>query len=126
MTEEFPVLRGRETVILARDHPRLVRWYVEAMGLRITQVFEELPYTNRESSGGVRIGIGTAPPEAAAIDGTVVPQIETDDVATLLRRVHAHGGSVDGPHHDAARGFDFGAFRDPEGNAWWVVDSRCP
>ena len=125
MTNAAPTLRARETVVLARDHGRLVRWYVEVLDFRIVRTFEELPYTNLEC-GGVHLGIGAAPPEAAAIDGTVVPQIETDDVTALLRRVHAHGGSVDGPHRDRVRGFDFGAFRDPEGNVWWVVDADCP
>ncbi|MEE2972433.1 MAG: VOC family protein [Planctomycetota bacterium] len=125
MTEHPPRLRAREMVVLARDHDLLVRWYVETLGFQVVNSYQELPYANLES-GEVRLGIGSAPPAAAAIDGTVVPQIETDDVSSLLRRVHAHGGSIDGPHRDHVRGFDFGAFRDPEGNAWWVVDADCP
>ena len=121
-----PDIRPRETVLLARKFGNLITWYEQALGFEITSRVDELPYATLKSTGGVRIGIGAAPPEAAAIDGTVIPQIETDDVLELLRNVHIHGGSVDGPHRDPERGFEFGSFRDPEGNTWWVVDSNGP
>lgn len=120
------IIRPRETVLLARNFAALLVWYEKALGFKIKARIDELPYANLESAGGVRIGIGSAPPEAAAIDGTVILQIETDDVSRLLREVHIHGGSVDGPHREPDQGFDFGSFRDPEGNTWWVVDPNGP
>lgn len=126
MNEPVPPIRPRETVILARDHAGLVDWYVRALGLSIVARFEELPYANLESPGGVRVGIGSAPPDVTASDSTIVPQLETTDVSALLLRIRTAGGLVDGPHRDAAMGFDFGSFKDPEGNIWWVVDEKAP
>ncbi|MDG2021180.1 MAG: VOC family protein [Phycisphaerales bacterium] len=127
MSDSHPIpIRPRETVILARDFEHLVTWYQTALDFRVIKRFDELPYANLETAGGVAIGIGSAPPELAHADATVVPQIETDDVAALLQRVVAAGGAAQGPERDAAAGFSFGSFRDPEGNSWWVVDTVCP
>ena len=126
MTEpELPV-RPRETVLLARDFNRLVDWYVEALGFRVLSLSEDLPYAGLETDGGVRLGIGGAPPDLPPTESTIVPQIETTDVTALLRRIQARGGRVDGPLLDPDHGFLFGSFQDPERNTWWVVDGRCP
>ncbi|MDB4775652.1 MAG: VOC family protein [Phycisphaera sp. TMED9] len=127
MTESPPIpIRPRETVILARDFDRLVTWYQTALDFRVIKRFDELPYANLETTGGVAIGIGAAPPELAHADATLIAQIETDDVAALLQRVLAAGGAAQGPERDSGAGFSFGSFRDPEGNSWWVVDADCP
>ena len=126
MSEPAPAVAARELVILARDFDGLVEWYASTLGLAEVARFPELPYANLESTAGLRVGIGIAPAEAAAIDPTVIPQIETPDVAALLHRVRERGGSIDGPLTDSARGFSFGSFKDPEGNPWWVVDPNCP
>jgi predicted enzyme related to lactoylglutathione lyase len=123
--EPIPI-RPREIVILARDFERLVAWYQTALDFQLTKQFDELPYANLETEGGVAIGIGSAPPGITNGEATLIAQIETDDVAALLQRVLAAGGLTHGPDRDAAAGFCFGSFRDPEGNSWWVVDSDCP
>lgn len=126
MTDIPPPIRPRELVILARDHAGMVDWYSRTLGLRVVALIEELPYANLESLDGVRIGIGSAPPDVAPSDSTIVPQLETTNVNDLLARIRMSGGLVDGPHRDAALGFDFGSFKDPEGNIWWVVDEKAP
>jgi predicted enzyme related to lactoylglutathione lyase len=127
MSDSEPIpIRPRETVILARDFNRLVTWYQTALDFQLTKQFDELPYANLETEGGVAIGIGAAPPDILNTDATVIAQIETDDVAALLQRVLAAGGMIQGPERDDGGGFCFGSFRDPEGNSWWVVDAACP
>ena len=126
MTEPIPPVRPRELVLLARDFNRLVDWYVQTLGFKVLNRIDELPYANLETEGGVRLGIGSAPPDVTTSDATIVPQLETTDVSGLLLRVRTAGGLVDGPHRDAAMGFDFGSFKDPEGNIWWVVDEKAP
>jgi len=126
LTRPAPQIRPRELVLLARDHERLVAWYVETLGFRIITRDLGLPYATLESDGGVRIGIGAAPPDVPAAESTIVPQIETDDVLALLRRIQAGGGRVDGPMQDPQHGFLFASFQDPERNIWWIVDGRCP
>ena len=127
---EPPAIRPREIVILATRPADLAAWYETALGFRVTARFPELDYVNLETAGGVRIGIGGAPEDGldarSRPPDRIAPQLETDDVEVLLRRVHAHGGEVDGPHRDAAKGFHFGSFKDPDGHAWWVVDPACP
>ena len=127
MPDSTPIpIRPRETVILARDFERLVTWYQTALDFRVLRRFDELPYANLETDGGVAIGIGAAPPDIPSTDATVIAQIETDDVGVLLQRVLAAGGMIQGPERDTGGGFSFGSFRDPEGNNWWVVDAACP
>lgn len=126
MTEPIPPVRPRELVLLARDFNRLVDWYVQTLGFKVLNRIDELPYANLETEGGVHLGIGSAPPDVAPSDSTIVPQLETTNVNDLLARIRMSGGLVDGPHRDAALGFDFGSFKDPEGNIWWVVDEKAP
>ncbi len=126
MSDPIPQVRPRELVLLARDFNRLVDWYVQTLGFKVLNRIDELPYANLETEGGVRLGIGSAPPDVTTSDATIVPQLETTDVSGLLLRVRTAGGLVDGPHRDAALGFDFGSFKDPEGNIWWVVDEKAP
>ena len=60
MPDSTPIpIRPRETVILARDFERLVTWYQTALDFRVLRRFDELPYANLETDGGVAIGIGT-------------------------------------------------------------------
>jgi len=128
-SESVPNIRPREIVILAREVEGLADWYVEALGMRVTARFEDLSYVNLESDGGLRIGIGARPsPEEADLgnEGRVIPQLEAEDVRGLLDRVRRSGGEAGAPARDSKRGFDFGSFKDPEGNAWWVVDPNCP
>ncbi len=125
-------LRPRESVILAVDFPALYVWYRDVLGFRVTRLFEgEYHYANLETSTGIQVGIGDAkemgvePGDRKA--AAVILQLEVDDVAALFEWVKTHGGSVSfGPSFDAAGKFWFGAFLDPEGNAWWVVDANCP
>ena len=57
----------------------------------------------------------------------LVLQVEVDDVKTFLSKIEQLGGTVSGPAaFDSKGGFWFGAFDDPEGNTFWVVDSKCP
>lgn len=122
-------VRPRELVLLSHDVEGLAAWYVDAVGLEVKARFDDLPCLNLESSGGLRIGIGriaSGSAEAFEGDARVIPQLETDDVKSFLDRIRDAGGSAEGPQRDRARGFEFGSFRDPDGNAWWVVDSECP
>ena len=130
MTDETtPSIRPREIVILAGDVEGLSDWYVAALGMRVTARFEDLPYVNLESHGGLRIGIGARPsPEElnSGREASVIPQLEAADVGGLLDRVRRSGGHADEPARDSNQGFEFGSFKDPEGNVWWVVDPNCP
>ena len=130
MTDETtPSIRPREIVILAGDVEGLSDWYVAALGMRVTARFEDLPYVNLESHGGLRIGIGarSSPEELnSGREASVIPQLEAADVGGLLDRVRRSGGHADEPARDSNQGFEFGSFKDPEGNVWWVVDPNCP
>lgn len=127
--ETTPSIRPREIVILAGDVEGLSDWYVAALGMRVTARFEDLPYVNLESHGGLRIGIGarSSPEELnSGREASVIPQLEAADVGGLLDRVRRSGGHADEPARDSNQGFEFGSFKDPEGNVWWVVDPNCP
>ena len=126
MSATTPPVRPRELVLLARDFNRLVDWYVATLGFGVVQRIEDLPYANLETEGGLRIGIGSAPPDIPSAECTIVPQLETTDVPALLQKIQAAGGRIDGPMRDPQHGFLFGSFQDPERNTWWVVDDRCP
>ena len=126
MSEPIPQVRPRELVLLARDFNRLVDWYVQTLGFKVVNRIDELPYANLETEGGVRLGIGSAPPDIPPAESTIVPQLETTDVTALLKIIQAAGGRIDGPMQDPQHGFLFGSFQDLERNTWWVVDNRCP
>ncbi|MCB9914170.1 MAG: VOC family protein [Planctomycetes bacterium] len=125
-------LRAREPVILAADFAALVRWYREALGFRVTRLFEDgFHYGNLETPSGAKLGVASAA-EMGVTPGdrranTVVLQLEVADVRAFLAHVESAGGAVlGGPSFDANGAFWFGSFADPEGNPFWVVDERCP
>lgn len=125
-------LRPRETVILAEHYEPMVAWYRDVLCFRVVRKFEgAIRFANLETTTGIRIGI--APASESGVEpgdrarATVIPQVEVDDVRALLARVEHGGGSVPMPAaFDERDGFWFGAFADPEGNRFWVVDPNCP
>ena len=60
-------------------------------------------------------------------NNTVVLQFEVDDVRELFAHLKQTGASITNePTFNKQDGFWFGAFADPEGNPYWVVDQNCP
>lgn len=125
-------IRPRETVILAADHDRLLAWYRDALGFRVTASYEQsYHYYNLETDGGMRIGIGSlkemtieAPTPRA---NAVVLQLEVDDVRKFMKQIEQTDAEiVAGPEFDEEDGFWFGTINDPEGNQIWIVDRNCP
>ena len=54
-------IRPRETVILASDFSKLVDWYRDVLGFKVTKQFEaDYHYCNLETGSGIRIGIASA------------------------------------------------------------------
>lgn len=125
-------VRPRETVILAKDRERLIRWYRDLLGFRITAKYEsEYHYYNMETQSGIKIGIGDldemsiSPAEPRM--NAVLLQIEVDDVRAFMADIdRSDGATVFGPSYNEEDGFWFGAINDPEGNQIWVVDPQCP
>lgn len=124
-------VRPRETVILARDHERLIRWYRDLLGFRVTARHETgYHYYNMETRGGLKIGIGnldemTISPAEPRVNAVLL-QIEVDDVRAFMEDIaRSDGAIVFGPSYNAEDRFWFGAITDPEGNQIWVVDPHC-
>ncbi|MBC8366463.1 VOC family protein [bacterium] len=125
-------LRPRETVILAEDFTALVSWYRDALGFKVTRLFEdEYHYVNLESESGIQIGIASASEMGVEANdrskNTVLMQYEVDDVKEFFEHLKSKGGKLTfGPSFDEKGGFWFGGVADPEGNPIWVVDKNCP
>jgi uncharacterized glyoxalase superfamily protein PhnB len=58
---------------------------------------------------------------ASRAGGTVLSQFVTEDVAALLDRAQAAGGTALGPPQDYEWGSRVGYFHDPDGHAWEVI-----
>lgn len=125
-------IRPREAVILASDFKALIGWYHEVLGLTIVRLYEDdYHYCNLESSTGIKIGIADATEMGVEPDNratnTVLLQFEVEDVKGCFAELETHGAKINlGPSYDEVGGFWYGGFQDPEGNPFWVVDSRCP
>ena len=125
-------VRARETVILAAGFSELVAWYRDVLGFSVVNLFEDgFHYCNLETPSGIKIGIADAQ-EMGVVPGdrrnnTVVLQFEVDDVRELFTHLKQTGASITNePTFNKQDGFWFGAFADPEGNPYWVVDKNCP
>ena len=125
-------IRPRETVILASGFSELVAWYRDVLGFSVVKLFEDgFHYCNLETPSGIKIGIADAQ-EMGVVPGdrrnnTVVLQFEVDDVRELFAHLKQTGASITNePTFNKHDGFWFGAFADPEGNPYWVVDKNCP
>ncbi|MEC7370171.1 MAG: VOC family protein [Pseudomonadota bacterium] len=125
-------IRARETVILAAGFSELVAWYRDVLGFSVVNLFEDgFHYCNLETPSGIKIGIADAQ-EMGVVPGdrrnnTVVLQFEVDDVRELFAHLKQTGASITNePTFNKQDGFWFGAFADPEGNPYWVVDKNCP
>ena len=125
-------IRARETVILAAGFSELVAWYRDVLGFSVVNLFEDgFHYCNLETPSGIKIGIADAQ-EMGVVPGdrrnnTVVLQFEVDDVRELFAHLKQTGASITNePTFNKQDGFWFGAFADPEGNPYWVVDQNCP
>lgn len=125
-------VRARETVILAAGFSELVAWYRDVLGFSVVNLFEDgFHYCNLETPSGIKIGIADAQ-EMGVVPGdrrnnTVVLQFEVDDVRELFAHLKQTGASITNePTFNKQDGFWFGAFADPEGNPYWVVDKNCP
>lgn len=125
-------IRPRESVILATEFSSLVAWYRDVLGFTVVKCFEEgFHYANLETPSGIKLGIADAN-EMGVTPGdrrgnTVVLQFEVDDVREFFALLKQAGASItNGPSFDADGEFWFGAFADPEGNPFWVVDKNCP
>ena len=125
-------LKPRESVVLATDYDTTVAFYRDVLGFEVTNVFSGgYHYTNLKNAAGIQIGIAMASEmKVEPVDrekNTVLLQFEVEDVPAFMKHVEEHGGSIQfGPDNDTNAGFWYGAFRDPEGNPMWVVDSNCP
>ena len=127
----FPV-SPRESVILAENYESLVAWYRDTLDLKVVSRHDEgFHYTHLENPAGVRLGIAVAeemnvePRERSR--NTVLMQFEVNDVRAFLAHIEVSGGSASfGPSFNREEGFWFGAFADPEGNPFWIVDRNCP
>jgi len=125
-------LQPRETVILADDFDAMIKWYQNALGFKITRLYEqEYHYCNLETDSGIQLGIASASemnvtPTNRKLN-TVILQFEVQDVKQFLKSLAEKGGSVSfGPSFDKSNNFWFGGFADIEGNPFWVVDTDCP
>mmetsp|Transcript_9899 Transcript_9899/g.29991 ORF Transcript_9899/g.29991 Transcript_9899/m.29991 type:complete len:129 (-) Transcript_9899:339-725(-) len=126
-------VRPRETVVMAKDQPKLAAWYQEALGLEVKDetITEEYTYYDLGNPFGLRVGIADAKamgvePSGERKHNPVVLQVEVADVEAFFAHVTATGGAANfGPSFDE-RGFWYGGVADPEGNPIWVVDSNCP
>ena len=125
-------IRPRETVILAAGFSELVAWYRDVLGFSVVNLFEDgFHYCNLETPSGIKIAIADAQ-EMGVVPGdrrnnTVVLQFEVDDVRELFGHLKQTGASItNDPAFNKQDGFWFGAFADPEGNPYWVVDKNCP
>ena len=122
----------REPVILAGDFDKLVAWYCDALGFRITRLLDtDYHYCNLASSAGMKLAIASAAEmkitQSDRSQNTVVLQVQVEDVSEFLESINQHGGTITaGPSFDKKDEFWFGSFADPEGNTFWVVDSNCP
>ncbi len=117
------------TVILAENYDKLVKWYKETMELDIKlQVDKDYHYTDLAKNNKLIVGICPASemkhnPTAPRNNSTVL-QISVDDIESLLHKVAENGGSIIfGPAVDKNDGFKYGGFRDPEGNDVWVMEN---
>ena len=125
-------LRPREAVIHAVDFDGLVAWYRDVLGFTVVKQFDEgIHYCNLETLSGIQVGIADAKEmglvPADRSKNTVLLQFEVDDVQAFLAHIKAGGGAISfGPNYNEKDGFWFGAFADPEGNPFWVVDAQCP
>ena len=125
-------LKPRESVIFAEDFERMVAWYQEALGFRVTDLFDQdYHYANLSNDAGIQLGIApVAEVENNPQDrsnNSVVLQFEVADVPAFLEHIKNSGGSVSfGPALDKVNNFWFGGFADIEGNPFWVVDENCP
>lgn len=131
-------LKAREPVVLAENFSTLVAWHVECLGFVEIQRHEDgYHYAKLEHPSGMQVGIadakemGVEPNDRS--QNTVVLQIEVPDVPALFEHLAKGPSTLEkrasvrfGPSFDANGKFWFGAFVDPEGNPWWVVDVNCP
>lgn len=129
---EMQSIKPRESILLAENFETLVAWYREALGFKVTSIFEDgFHFANLATDSGIRIGIGSAKEMGVEpgnrANATVLLQIEAEDVRTFLEHVAGSGGVANMPaSYNKQDDFWFGGFADPEGNRWWVVDKNCP
>jgi predicted enzyme related to lactoylglutathione lyase len=115
------------TVILAKNYPRLVRWYKKALKMKIRRVVTEgYDWTELERKG-LRIGITTAKQMGVKLPkkraNAVILHLVTKDVRGLLKQVKKAGGKVVfGPTYSESGKYWYGAFHDIEDNDVWVID----
>ena len=125
-------LRPRETVILASDYEKLVRWYRDVLGMRVTDTFDdEFHYCCLKTASGSKLGIAPAA-GVRVVPGdrsknTVLLQLEVDDLHELFAHLRQADSVITfGPSREQQHGFWFSRFADPEGNPIWAVDKNCP
>ena len=122
----------RETVIFAENMQKMVQWYQEALGFKITANYEaDYHYCNMASESGIRIGIALADEMNVKTfnrkNNTVIMQIAVKDVKAFFAHLEkTKAGITFGPSFDEKGLFWYGGFEDIEGNPWWVVDKNCP
>lgn len=124
-------VRPRESIILVENFDVQIAWYCEILDFEVKKRFDEFQYCNVENASGMKLAIGLASEMEVELHdrkhNSVVLQFEVDDVRAFLTFVGSNGGTIVGPAvFNEKKGFWFGSFADPEGNAHWVVDSHCP
>jgi len=85
---EMQSIKPRESILLAENFETLVAWYREALGFKVTSIFEDgFHFANLATDSGIRIGIGSAKEMGVEpgnrANATVLLQIEAEDVRFL-------------------------------------------
>src|SRR5262245_19357527 len=123
------VTGGNATVIVS-DMDRAVRFYTEALGLKLTNRFGN-HWATVDAGKGLTIGLhpasGNYPPPGTR--GAIMLGLEIDEsIDVAVRRLAKHGVSITSPIVRAEAGA-FACFEDPDGNAiylWEVNPSIAP
>ena len=120
-------LRLLNVVILPEDYPKLVDWYIKALGLEIQEEWTA-NYHYAELSYDKQLVVGITPAKEMDMtppkprNNAAIMQLVVSDIQAFFKRLEAHGGTlVFGPSFEESEGFYYGAVNDIEGNQIWVV-----
>ena len=98
----------------ANDHEEAGQFYSDVFGWE-TEEFPEMNYTTFAGPDG-SVGGGFNPVSDDAPAGTVMVYIGTDDLASSLQRIEAHGGKIILPNYEIPGVGTMAVFSDPTGN----------
>lgn len=120
-------LKLLNVVLLAEDYPKLVNWYIKALGLEIQEEWTE-NYHYAELSYDKQLVVGITPAKEVDMNppkprnNAAIMQLAVSDIQAFLNRIAEHGGTlIFGPSFEESEGFYYGAVNDIEGNQIWVI-----